>query len=299
MDALSRSDAKLEEKLFFEGKYEECLEVIRNTIPQLSDYDERKENLAILGSQCLFETGKGTEIKSFFEISYHRQALLLPPTIFFVYINYLFHDNQYKLAISSLKEFKERGKPMSKDEYVQWVKLIIYDGFINHRKYKRAIKFLKRQHRLKHPIKNDMMNQIKVRMKQDASLHVSELNHTDSDSDSSVETLSDYNGVLYEENELSDDDEHKVNERELAMIQKETENKPKTALERLIQKVYYVMTVIQQNTDRKMVFQMVCIVIIVWILTKIAKRNKKQVKEYISDFRNLLIMSIGKSRISV
>merc|ERR1711933_127041 len=106
--------------------------------------------------------GKGSEIQSFFETSYRRQLLLLPPTVFFVYINYLLHDNQYKLSIDLLKQFRLKGKPMSNHEYNQWVKLIIYDGFINHRKYKKAIKFLKKQHRLDTKIKNNLMDQIKL-----------------------------------------------------------------------------------------------------------------------------------------
>eukprot|EP01084_Bolivina_argentea_P139921 246095_1 len=159
----------LEEKLFFEGKYLECLELIRSKIHQLSDYSDSKENLAILGSQCLFEMGKGSEIRSFFETSYQKQLLLLPPTVFFVYINYLFHNNEYKLAITSLTNFREKGKPMSNNEYIQWVKLIIYDGFVNHRKYKKATKFLKKQHRLNKKIKDNLINEINIKAAKDKS----------------------------------------------------------------------------------------------------------------------------------
>eukprot|EP01084_Bolivina_argentea_P100008 179666_1 len=101
---MEQNTTKLEEKLFFEGRYQECLDLIRNTIVQLSDYDDTKENLAILGSQCLFEMGNGSEISSFFETSYRRELLFLPPTVFFVYINYLLHKNEYKLSINLLKQ---------------------------------------------------------------------------------------------------------------------------------------------------------------------------------------------------
>ncbi len=144
---------QMEEKLFFEGRYEECLGLIRNSIPKVSDYDDRKENLAILGAQCLFEMGTGSEIKSFFESSYRRRVLLLPPTVFFVYIHYLFHSNDYERAMESLTTFREKGKPMSNEEYEQWVQLMVCDGFINHRRYKKALKFLRKQHRLKAQIR--------------------------------------------------------------------------------------------------------------------------------------------------
>ena len=151
----AESEPKPEEKLFFEGKYEECLDFIRHSLPKISEYDtNKKQNFTILGAQCLYEMGKGNEIKSFFETCYNRKLLLLPPTVFFVWINYLFHINEYEKAINLLISFKSKGKPMSNDENNAYIKLMVYDGYVTHRKYKKAINFLKKQHRLDSKYKN-------------------------------------------------------------------------------------------------------------------------------------------------
>ena len=277
--------ASLEEKLFFEGKYEQCLAVIRNSIANMSDYDDSRESLAILGSQCLFELGRGSEIRSFFEISYRRQLLLLPPTVFFVFINYLFHSNQYEKAIDRLTEFQSKGKPMSNNEYTQWVELIVCDGFINHRKYNKAIKFLKKQHRLKQKMKDLLMARVKNKMKKDSAMQIL----YNSDDEIISEAISDY------------DDDQKVNEmgmdeRKLDFKQKE---KQLSTVEWIQSNMIWIMNVIKSNIDRKVVFNLICIAIMLWILIKIAKKNKRLINEYLTDFRDLLVMSIGKSRISL
>ena len=275
--------ASLEEKLFFEGKYEQCLAVIRNSIANMSDYDDSRESLAILGSQCLFELGRGSEIRSFFEISYRRQLLLLPPTVFFVFINYLFHSNQYEKAIDRLTEFQSKGKPMSNNEYTQWVELIVCDGFINHRKYNKATKFLKKQHRLKQKMKDLLMERVENKMKKDSAMQIL----YNSDDEIISEAISDY------------DDDQKVNEMDERKLDFKQKDKQLSTMEWIQQNMIWIMNVIKGNIDRKVVFNLICIAIMLWILIKIAKRNRKLINEYLTDFRDLLVMSVGKSRISL
>ena len=54
--SLSQTMAKIpkqEEKLFFEGKYKECLEFVKLSLNNISEYDHNtKQNLTIIGSQC-------------------------------------------------------------------------------------------------------------------------------------------------------------------------------------------------------------------------------------------------------
>ena len=310
----SKGDTTREGELFFQGKYGECLDLIRNTIPKLSDYDDRKENLAILGSQCLYEMGSGKEIQSFFETSYRRQLLLIPPKVFFVYINYLLHINQYKKAIDLLKKFKLKGKPMSNDEYQQWVQLIIYDGFINHRKYKKAIKFLKKQHRLDIKIKTNLMNDIKLKIKQDSSILNAIIDQDDSDisDDSDYDKFGETKSITNNTNNNNNDEKVKENkdndeedeqdedDRKLDMM-KPTKQFPKSSspTSSATSIVQNIIINIKENTTRKAVFKFVVIVIVIWIIYKVGKRNKKLINEYISDFRKLLIMSVGKSRIAL
>lgn len=310
-----------ENKLFFDGKYEECLDFIRNTIPKLSDYDSNKENLVILGAQCLVELGLGSEMSSFLETSYKRRILLVPPSVFFVYVAYLLHNNQFKKSIKLLKDFKDKGKPMSNKEYQQWVELIICDGFINHRKYKKAIKFLKKQHRLDHKIKSDLMDKIKQKIKQDSLIKAID------DSDSDISDDSDYTHSKYQESTISDiidtkekeeqnqdeqdhdeDEDEDEDDRKLDMMKPTKQfpendtnhtNKTMSRMDNIKANINYFIINIKENTTRKGIFKFIIIIIIVWIIYKIGKRNKKLINEYISDFRKLLVMSIGKSRISV
>ena len=161
-------------------------------------------------------------------------------------------------------------------------------------------------------IKTDLMNKIKQKMKQDSLIK-----QGIDDSDSDIFDDSDYTHSKYpdtisnaidsdtkDEDEDNDENEDE-DDRKLDMM-KPTKQFPDndnnesittmSMMEKIKQNINYVIINIKDNTTRKGIFKFIIIVIIVWMIYKVGKRNKKLINEYISDFRQLFLMSIGKSR---
>jgi len=154
--------------LFFNGKYEECLSRIRHQLSIIKQWDKQtQQNLVILGAQCLYELERGEEILGFCEHSYQTTVLFLPPMVFFVWITYLSHNNEYDKCVQWLKEYKEKGRPMNQEEYAAYIRLLIYELYINHKKYKDALKFLKSEHRLEPTERNVLKEDIRTRARSD------------------------------------------------------------------------------------------------------------------------------------
>jgi len=119
--------------LFFNASYEDCLSVVRHQLSVIKQWDKQtRQNLVILGSQCLYELGRGQEILGFFEHSYQTTVLYLPPMVFFVWVKYLAQNNEYEKCVSLLNEYKEKGRPMNQEEYATYVGLLVYEIHVNH-----------------------------------------------------------------------------------------------------------------------------------------------------------------------
>lgn len=151
---ITRGEISQVKYLFFSGQYNDCLNYIRLQVSQLNEYEmQRKDNLAILGAQCLFELGKGHEMKSFLEVSYKKNLFHLPAMVFFVWIHFLLHEKQFDLALTLLNDFKKVGKLMGKEEKEQYAQLVVFDVYCAQNKFEDALTFLYKEYELNFQIK--------------------------------------------------------------------------------------------------------------------------------------------------
>ena len=283
-----------ESKLFFSGEYEACLRLIRRKLNELNNWDKKsKENLAILGAQCLFELQKGNEMRGFLELCYESNILNTPAMVFFVWIHYLYYMNEFDMAIKWLKQFKKQGRPMNRNEKEQYIRIIIFDGYCNQRKYKMALDYLENEFDIDLVFKKNIIKEVKNKLKND----------TWNGNNNNIDTDSESNDIKHDINAFNDnnDDNIPLNDDTKDEL-KDDSNIDSNNNESTIRVITSNLIVfVKEKTNKMDIYKFIGICFIIFIIVKLwnSRFNKKLREIIINDFKRIFLMGFGKSRISV
>ena len=61
---------------------------------------------------------------------------------------YLLHNGETEQATEWLQAYKDKGKIMDREEYITYVKLMVYEIYLCHKQYKEALQFINKDTRL-------------------------------------------------------------------------------------------------------------------------------------------------------